>query len=228
VRIHWFGQSAFLLTGERGRIAIDPFRPATPETAARFRFGYPQISGVDAELLLVTHEHFDHNGVDAIGGDPQVLRSTAGAWEDTPFGTVVGVASEHDPVAGTRRGPNTIFVFEVDGLRVSHFGDLGQPALRPEQREAIGRVDVLVLPVGGGPTLDGAQAATVAGELEPRLVVPMHYRTPAIDFLETADDFLARFADDQVVRLEDSDAEVEPLLGEPGRPKVAVLAPPLP
>jgi L-ascorbate metabolism protein UlaG (beta-lactamase superfamily) len=226
VKIRWFGQSAFLFTGEQ-RVAIDPFRPVTPEMKAPVTFAYPAIEGAEAELLLVTHEHLDHNLVEAIGGGPHVLRSTTGTWDDTPIGTVVGIASEHDPVAGTQRGPNTIFVFALDGLRVCHFGDFGQTSLRPEQRKAIGEVDVLLLPVGGGPTIGGEQAASLVEELRPRLVAPMHYRTPALDFLETADDFLARFADEQVVRLEESATDAEPLLGEPGRPTVAVLSPPL-
>ena len=98
---------------------------------------------------------------------------------------------EHDEEAGTSRGPNTIFVFTLGGVRVCHFGDFGQTALRPEQREAIGPVDLLFLPVGGGPTIGADQAAEITRTLDPRWVVPMHYRTPAIDFLETADAFLA-------------------------------------
>jgi hypothetical protein len=87
-------------------------------------------------VLLVTHEHRDHNVVDAIGGEPAVLRG-AGTHE-SPLGEVVGVASEQDDVAGTRRGANAIVRFELGGLRVAHFGDFGQPALRPEQRAARG------------------------------------------------------------------------------------------
>jgi hypothetical protein len=166
VKIRWFGQSAFLFTGEQ-RVAIDPFRPVTPEMKAPVTFAYPAIEGAEAELLLVTHEHLDHNLVEAIGGGPHVLRSTTGTWDDTPIGTVVGIASEHDPVAGTQRGPNTIFVFALDGLRVCHFGDFGQTSLRPEQRKAIGEVDVLLLPVGGGPTIGGEQAASLVEELRP-------------------------------------------------------------
>jgi L-ascorbate metabolism protein UlaG (beta-lactamase superfamily) len=98
--------------------------------AARGRgmqWDYPAIEDVSADLLLVTHEHFDHNAVDVIGGQPAILRSTAGRHE-SPVGEVVGVASEHDQAAGTERGPNTIFVFTLDGVRVAHFGDFGQPA----------------------------------------------------------------------------------------------------
>ena len=105
----------------------------------------------------------------------------------------MAIASEHDEQAGTARGPNTIFVFALDGLRVCHFGDFGQRALREEQAAAIGAIDLLFVPVGGGPTIGAEQAAAIVERLSPRWVVPMHYRTPRIGFLETADDFLERF-----------------------------------
>jgi L-ascorbate metabolism protein UlaG (beta-lactamase superfamily) len=177
--IRWFGQSAYLIDG---RVFIDPFRPFA---RGEITFDYPAIEGVSAELLLVTHEHGDHNQVDVIGGGPQVIRSTAGTFDG-----VVAIASEHDDVAGTRRGPNTIFRFELGGTAYCHFGDFGQAALRPEQREAIGDVDVLFLPVGGGPTVGGEHAASIVRELSPRLVVPMHYRTERINFLDPPDAFL--------------------------------------
>src|SRR6185312_8555484 len=159
---------------------------------------YPPISGVDANLLLVTHEHRDHNVVEAIGGDPVVLRSTAGKLE-SPIGEVLAVASEHDTAAGTERGPNTIFVFSFDGVRVAHFGDFGQTELRPEQREAIGQVDLVFLPVGAGPTIGDEQAAKIADQIGAKWIVPMHYRTEKIGFLEPADAFLDRIENVQRV-----------------------------
>jgi L-ascorbate metabolism protein UlaG (beta-lactamase superfamily) len=203
---------------------IDPFGDMSALLSRGMHWTYPPIEGVSADLLLVTHEHRDHNAVDAIGGDPAVLRSTAGTL-DSPVGEVVAVASEHDVAAGTKRGPNTIFVFTLDGLRIAHFGDFGQPALRPEQRAAIGRVDVLILPVGGGPTIGGEASAAVVRELAPRLVVPMHYRTEAISFLDPPDEFLDALGA-RVERLDASGAEVEPLLGDAGDPAVVLLAPP--
>ena len=158
--------------------------------AARgLQFDYPPIEGVEADVLLVTHEHGDHNAVEVIGGSPQILRSTAGTFE-SPIGEVIAIASEHDAVAGTKRGPNTIFCFSLDGLRVCHFGDFGQDELRPAQQQAIGEVDVLFLPVGGGPTVGGEPAAAIVRALRPRLVVPMHYRTDAVNFLDPPDAFL--------------------------------------
>ena len=145
-------------------------------------------------MLLITHEHLDHNGVGAIVGEPTSLRSTAGKLE-SPIGEVVAIASEHDEKAGTERGPNTIFVFTLDGLRIAHFGDFGQQDLRDEQAEALGQVDLMILPVGGGPTIGAAQAAEIVRHLAPKWVVPMHYRTPRISFLEDAEEFLALMPD---------------------------------
>jgi L-ascorbate metabolism protein UlaG (beta-lactamase superfamily) len=194
MQVEWYGQSAFRLGAREQTVVIDPFADMSAMAASHgVRFDYPPISGVQAELVLVTHEHADHNGVDAIGGSPAILRSTAGRLE-SPAGEVVAIASEHDEQAGTARGPNTIFAFELDGLRVCHFGDFGQDALREEQTAAIGQVDLLFIPVGDGPTIGAEQAVTIVRRLSPRWVVPMHYRTPRIGFLETAEPFLERCA----------------------------------
>jgi L-ascorbate metabolism protein UlaG (beta-lactamase superfamily) len=193
MQVEWYGQSAFRLTSSDTTVAIDPFGDLSALAGRGLQFDYPAIEGLTAELVLVTHEHADHNGVEAVGGDPLILRSTAGRLA-SPIGEVTAVASEHDQSAGTERGPNTIFVFELEKLRVCHFGDFGQRALRDEQAEAIGRVDVLFVPVGGGPTAGAQQAAAIVDRLSARWVVPMHYRTPRIGFLETADAFLELMA----------------------------------
>jgi L-ascorbate metabolism protein UlaG (beta-lactamase superfamily) len=212
MQVEWYGQSAFRLSADGTTVFIDPFGDMSPLTEARgIQFEYPAIAGVDAQLLLVTHEHRDHNGVEAIGGDPAVLRSTAGKLE-SPVGEVVAVASEHDAAAGTQRGPNTIFVFTFDGVRVAHFGDFGQAELRAEQAEAIGQVDLVFLPVGGGPTIGDEQAAAIAERLGARWIVPMHYRTPRIGFLDTADAFLERMPN--VHRLESAAFDTKELPGE--------------
>lgn len=192
MQVEWYGQSAFRLNAGRQTVFIDPFEDMSAMAASRgLQWEYPKIEGVKADLVLVTHEHGDHNGVQAIGGSPAVLRSTAGRLA-SPIGEVVAVASEHDQKAGTERGPNTIFAFELDGIRCCHFGDFGQRELRDEQAEAVGPVDLLFAPVGGGPTINAEQAAAICERLGPRWVVPMHYRTPRIGFLETAEDFLSR------------------------------------
>jgi L-ascorbate metabolism protein UlaG (beta-lactamase superfamily) len=201
MKVKWYGQSAFQFTSPEASVFIDPFGDLSAMTSRGIQFDYPAIEGVSADLLLVTHEHLDHNGVEVIGGDPITLRSTAGKLE-SPIGEVHAIASEHDSAAGTERGPNTIFVFVLDGLRICHFGDFGQSELRPEQLQAIGEVDLLILPVGGGPTIDAEQAKAILAAIGPRWVLPMHYRTEKLGFLEPIDAFLD--ACEQTLRLEEA------------------------
>ena len=222
MRVDWYGQAAFHLTGRDGTVFIDPIGEIPSLAARGITFDYPAPDGVSADLLLVTHEHGDHNGVDSIGGDPAILRSTAGRLE-SPFGEVVAIASEHDEAAGTERGPNTIFVFGLDGLRIAHFGDFGQRSLRDEQAAAIGEVDLVFLPVGAGPTIGPEQAATIVERLSPRWVVPMHYRTPRIGFLEPVDAFLEKMP--SVERLSETGFDTDSLAGD-GGPRAVVPAVP--
>lgn len=223
MRIDWYGQSAFRLTTAEHIVFIDPFGDVSQAAAARgLHFGYPAIEGVSADLVLVTHEHFDHNAVAAIEGSPAVLRSTAGR-HSSPVGEVVGVASEHDAAAGTERGSNTIFVLTLEGVRLAHFGDLGQAELRPEQAKAIGPLDMVFLPVGGGPTIDAHQAAAIVVRLSPRWVVPMHYRTPRVNFLSTADEFLELMP--RVHRLPETGFDTESLPQDDGPLTVVPAAP---
>jgi L-ascorbate metabolism protein UlaG (beta-lactamase superfamily) len=142
---------------------------------------------------------------------------------DSPLGQVTAIASEHDDAAGTQRGPNTIFCFSLDGVRVCHMGDFGQSALREEQAAAVGEIDLLFVPVGGGPTLGAEGAAVIVERLKPRWVVPMHYRTPRIGFLETAEEFLAKAS--AVERLPESSFETDALPSADG-PLVVVPAAP--
>jgi L-ascorbate metabolism protein UlaG (beta-lactamase superfamily) len=222
MHVEWFGQSAFALTAPDASVFIDPFGDLSPMAERGIQFDYPEISRDGVDLLLVTHEHLDHNGVEAISGEPATLRSTAGKHE-SPIGEVVGVASEHDEQAGTQRGPNTIFVFTLDGVRVAHFGDFGQSELRPEQAEAIGEVDMIILPVGAGPTIGAAGAKAIVERLSPKWVVPMHYRTPRIGFLETEEEFVGLM--DRVERLETASFETSELPSGDG-PLVVVPAAP--
>jgi len=222
MHVEWFGQSAFALTAPEAKVFIDPFADLSPMTSRGMQFDSPPISAQGVDLLLVTHEHLDHNGVEAIPGEPATLRSTAGHLE-SPIGEVVAVASEHDEAAGTQRGPNTIFVLTLDGVRIAHFGDFGQSELRPEQAEAIGAVDMLILPVGGGPTIGAAGAKAIVDRLAPKWVVPMHYRTHRIGFLEDAEEFLESMP--RVERLDGPGFETSELAEAEG-PVVVVPAAP--
>jgi L-ascorbate metabolism protein UlaG (beta-lactamase superfamily) len=225
MRVEWHGQSAFTLTGEEAKVFIDPFGDMGPLLAGRgLKFDYPPIKANGIDLLLVTHEHRDHNAVEVISGEPETLRATAGRHDSEAVGEVLGVASEHDQVAGTERGPNTIFVFELDGLRVAHFGDFGQRQLREEQAAAIGVVDLLILPVGGGPTIGAAQAGAIVSRLDPRWVVPMHYRNERADFLpETEEEFVAQMP--QTARFETPSFDTADLPVEGGPIAVVPAAP---
>jgi L-ascorbate metabolism protein UlaG (beta-lactamase superfamily) len=186
MHVRWYGHSAFALSGATS-VFIDPFVPERVRAEfPRERFDYPAITGVEADLVLVTHEHIDHNGSEAITGKPFVVRG--GCFEtpvdegirlrhwDTPVGEVTGIPSDH----GEGRGPNTIFAFTLDDVRVCHFGDFGQLELYPWQEQAIGRPDLLFIPVGGTYTIDGKTAARFAKQLAPQLVIPMHYRTSKV------------------------------------------------
>jgi L-ascorbate metabolism protein UlaG (beta-lactamase superfamily) len=222
MQVEWYGQSAFRLAGSDATVFVDPIGDVAALASRGIQFEYPPLHGVEADLVLITHEHVDHNGLASIAGSPEVLRSTAGRLQ-SPIGEVLAVSSEHDASAGTERGPNTIFVFTLDGVRVAHFGDFGQSSLREEQAKAIGALDMLIVPVGDGPTIGAEQAAAIVEQLGPRWVVPMHYRTPRIGFLDTADAFLERMAN---VRRLDQPAFDTDELGDNGRPLVVVPAAP--
>jgi L-ascorbate metabolism protein UlaG (beta-lactamase superfamily) len=222
MQVEWYGQSAFRLTDGERTVVIDPFGDVSALVARGRRWEYPPITGVEADLLLVTHEHLDHNGVEVVGGDPVTLRSTAGRLP-SPIGEVLAIASEHDESAGTERGPNTLFAFTFGGWRVAHLGDLGQRALRAEQLAALGSIDLLFVPVGGGPTIGAQQAHDIAAAVGARVIVPMHFRTERIDFLEPVDAFgdLMR----RVERLDVASFDVAALADDEG-PVVVVPAAP--
>jgi L-ascorbate metabolism protein UlaG (beta-lactamase superfamily) len=219
MHVTWYGQSAYRLRDDETTVFIDPFGDMR---AAGGRWSYPPIAGVDAHVLLVTHEHADHNGVEAIGGEPALVRSLVGTHE-SPVGPIVGVSSEHDAVAGTERGHNVLYAFDFGGLRVAHLGDLGQAALREEQIAALGDVDLVFVPAGGGPVLDADRAAAVVDALAPSIVVPMHYRTERITFLDPVDAFVARF--DRVHRLDTPAFDTVDLPGGDGPLLVVPAAP---
>jgi L-ascorbate metabolism protein UlaG (beta-lactamase superfamily) len=223
VRVRWYGQSAFALAAGDDSIFIDPFGGMEGARARGMTWNYPAITGAVADLLLVTHEHGDHNAVEVVGGVKQTVRSSAGTV-DTQLGRLIGIASEHDDVAGTKRGANVIYVLEVGGMRVCHMGDFGQAELRAEQLKAIGKVDLLFVPVGGMATIDGAAAAQVVELLNPSWVVPMHYRTPAISFLEPIDGFLSA-VNGEIVALDRATFDTDGVAPEGGR-IVLVPAPP--
>lgn len=170
MRIKWLGHSCFLLTTDRGtRIVTDPF----DETV-----GYP-VPAVEADIVTSSHDHFDHNHVEAVRGDFQLINGTGSFYvSDVP---ITGIKTYHDEVMGKKRGQNVVYVIEADDMRICHLGDLGH-LLDDKTVDEIGPVDILLIPVGGTYTIDAETAVKVAAQLHPRLIIPMHYKTPVIDF----------------------------------------------
>lgn len=178
MKISWLGHSCFCIQGEGITIVTDPFDQSV---------GY-EMPNVRADVVLVSHEHDDHNNVTAIQGDPIVVR---GSGEHQALGlTFLGVNTCHDDKGGSLMGMNTAFCFDLEGMRICHLGDLGEVLSKKEEGE-IGPVDLLFVPVGGIYTLDARGADKVLGQLHPAIAVPMHYRTQALSFdLDPVDEFL--------------------------------------
>lgn len=164
MKITWFGQACFELAVGGAIIICDPYHPSIGYAAHSRR----------ADIVTISHEHSDHNYLGWIVGTPVVVR---GEGMRTVKGIrITGLPSFHDGDGGARRGLNTVFVIEADGLRLCHLGDIGHMPSR-ELLEQIGKADVLIIPVGGYYTIDGEQAARLAANIGARLTIPMHYRT---------------------------------------------------
>jgi L-ascorbate metabolism protein UlaG (beta-lactamase superfamily) len=175
MKIKWFGHSAFLITTDQGvKIIIDPYRSAAFGGA----ISYGKITE-EADVALTSHGHDDHNYTSDIKGK-FVLIESAGEHEAKGI-KIKAKASYHDASKGSERGKNLLFVIEADGLRVAHFGDLGYILSKDEVND-IGKVDVLLLPVGGYFTIDPKEASAVMEAVKPAITIPMHYKTPKCDF----------------------------------------------
>ena len=160
------GHSEFLITMESGfRIVTDPYDAS---------IGYP-VQKIPADGVLVSHHHHDHDAVENVTGRPQII-DYAGVHTFTPDVRVTGIQADHDDAQGAKRGKTLLFLIEAENLRIVHLGDLGC-ILDADQLDALGRVDVLMTPVGGFYTIDAAQARDVMEQLDPRITIPMHYRT---------------------------------------------------
>jgi L-ascorbate metabolism protein UlaG (beta-lactamase superfamily) len=206
MKIKWFGHAAFLLTATDGtKIITDPYVPGAYDGAV----SYDRITE-RVEAATVSHDHADHNGAELLPGKPLALKGTG------PFTVgsvrISGINTYHDPQQGRERGSNTVFIFEIDGLRLVHCGDLGH---LPDDRtiQALGRVDILLVPVGGLFTIDAATALKLVERLKPKLVIPMHFKTHKLGF--------------QIARV-DEFARIAPRVRRIGRPEVEITAENLP
>jgi L-ascorbate metabolism protein UlaG (beta-lactamase superfamily) len=181
MKIEWLGHAAFLITANNGtRIITDPYK-------AGGDLMYDEVKG-PADIVTVSHEHRDHNYTTTVEGKPLILK---GAKTTEVKGIKFkGIATAHDESQGKERGLNTVFCFEIDGVRICHLGDLGHKLSEKEVAE-IGKVDVLMTPVGGLWAIDAEVAAEVARQLKAKVIIPMHFRNARCNFpIATVDDFL--------------------------------------
>ena len=181
MEIKWHGHSCFEITSEDGRVIVtDPYDES---------YGYP-VPDLTADIVTVSHEHRDHNNVAAVKGKPEVVK---GAGEHVCKGIrFYGIEAYHDTSRGAERGEITAFLFDVDELRLCHLGDLGQVLDEAPLRNIKGKeIDVLFIPVGGVYTIDAKGANVVLAELEPKIAIPMHYKTPPLRLnIQTEEKFL--------------------------------------
>ncbi len=172
-KITWAGQSCFQITVSNGKdheasIVIDPFDE---------KIGL-KVPNFSADIVLSSHGHDDHNNVGDVKGEPFVIENPGEYEVKGVF--VQGVDSFHDDSLGKERGRNTIYTIEAEDIRFCHLGDFGQKQLTDEQLELIGKVDILMIPVGGKYTIDSSEASKVIGQIEPKIVIPMHYALPKL------------------------------------------------
>ncbi len=179
--VTWLGHGCFRLRGRGAAVVTDPYPPSIGLKLQR----------LDGDLVTVSHEHENHNYTQVMR-DAYEIRGP-GEYEVAGV-SVIGVPTFHDAEKGAKHGRNTVYLIEIDDVRVCHLGDLGH-RLDDAEAEAIASPDVLLVPVGGNTAINAVQAAEVVRQLEPRFVVPMHYAIPGLKLqLDTLDRFLKEMA----------------------------------
>jgi len=192
MQIIWKGQSCFQIITNRSKngqisIVIDPF---SEDIGLR-------LPKLEADILLITHKHPDHNNIKGVSGTASIEGAKApfliegpGEYEIKEV-YIQGISAWHDESEGKERGEVTIYIMEVEGLRICHLGDIGQKDLTDEQLEQIGDVDILMIPVGGVYTISAKEAVKIISQIEPKITIPMHYQTPKLKIkLDGVDKFL--------------------------------------
>jgi len=184
MQVIWRGQSCFQITTQKGKnnlvnIVIDPFGDGIGLRVSRF----------EADIVLISHNHPDHNNIKAVSGSPFVIDGP-GEYEIKEV-FIQGIPGFHDNSQGKERGETTIYIIEAEGMRICHLGDLGQKELSSEQTEKIGDIDILMLPVGGVYTISTKEAVSIMSQIEPKIIIPMHYQLPKLKIkLDSLDKFL--------------------------------------
>lgn len=213
--IKYLGHSAFLMRSRDGvRIITDPYSPTQG-------VNYRPIKE-EADIVTISHKHWDHNEADAVRGNPDIIRKEG--REEAKGIRIIGIPSYHDTSGGRERGKNIIYIYEVEGMRVCHLGDLGHE-LSEEQISRMGKIDICFIPVGGTYTIGPEEAKRIIEAIDPKIVIPMHFKTPSLNFPITGvEEFI--YGVDNVIRVDSSeyDVEKEKL---PLRREIVVLSPAL-
>ncbi|KKU12141.1 MAG: Zn-dependent hydrolase of the beta-lactamase fold-like protein [Candidatus Woesebacteria bacterium GW2011_GWA1_45_8] len=169
MEISYLGHSSFRIKTSAGFVVTDPYDPKMVGL---------KFSGVEADIVTVSHDHADHNQYQLVKGVKRVVMGP-GEYEIAGI-SIIGIPTFHDDKKGELRGKNTIYIIEAEGLRLAHLGDLGH-LLSEAEVEEIGQVDILILPVGGEFTIGPKEATQVVMDIEPRVIIPMHYKTPGLN-----------------------------------------------
>ncbi|MBI2601103.1 MBL fold metallo-hydrolase [Candidatus Daviesbacteria bacterium] len=214
--IYWLGQACFRLKGKNASVVIDPFDPDFT--------GLKLPKDFQADFALSTHSHQDHNNTSAVkttSGEQAMVFNGPGEYEVNGV-VVTGIESFHDNLGGSERGKNVIFHLLFDNLNIVHLGDLGQDQLSEEQLAEIGQTDILLIPVGSVYTIDAKVAASIVSQLEPSIIIPMHYKIEGLKFdLDPLDNFLKEMSLENIESLPKLSITKDKL---PEEPQVVVLS----
>lgn len=201
--IYFLGQACFKLKGKNATVLLDPFSPDFT--------GLKLPKDLQADVVLVSHDHQDHSNA----GQAILVFKNPGEYEVAGV-VITGIESFHDNSQGSERGKNTIFHLLFDHLNIVHLGDLGQSKLTEEQVAQIGQTDILLIPVGSVYTIDAKAAAEIVAQLEPKVIIPMHYKIEGLKFdLAPVDHFLKEMGAEGVVPLPKLSISKEKLPDEP-------------
>lgn len=214
--IYWGGQALFRLKGKNASVIIDPYDPQFT--------GLKLPKDLISDVVLSTHDHKDHNNSSVVTtsqGEKAFGFKEPGEYEVAGV-VITGINSFHDAQQGSDRGKNTIFHLFFDGLNIVHLGDLGQSKLTEEQINKLGQTDILLIPVGSVYTIDSKTAATIVSQLEPKIIIPMHFKLEGLKFeLEGVESFLKEMGVEGIVAQPKLSISKEKL---PEEPQVILLS----
>ncbi|OGZ33966.1 MAG: hypothetical protein A2Y98_00630 [Candidatus Portnoybacteria bacterium RBG_19FT_COMBO_36_7] len=178
--ITWYGQSCFKIQSGETVLVTDPFDKGIGLTPPRGQ----------ANIVTISHQHYDHNNMEALAASNPLVIEGPGEYEVKGV-NIIGLETFHDQKEGKERGKSTSYVIEMEGIKICHLGDIGQVKLDNTQIEIIDGIDILMIPVGGIYTVNGEEAADIINQIEPKIVIPMHYKIPGLAIkLEGLEDFL--------------------------------------